>query len=532
MNHHHFLIFLLVFTLTSSAQKQSRYDSIFYNTALRINCIDANRAENVADSLFKASTEDIYKVKSLMLKSDILVKQSKREEAIEYALKAEKLAITISDYKCLAKIYTFLASQYRLVGLKDLGRKYLEQGFENAKKIKNNQASDLYFGFVFQEKAQYAKSEKNYNESIKFLKQANHLFEKQEITKKRILFVGMNSVMIAESFIDLKQNDSAWFYLNKSLILFDEIGVKDSEFVGEAFNGKGQILLEEKKYDQASAFLMKSLKIAEAGNYRILLQSIYKNLLQLFKDTGDLENYNMYIKKYLDEGEEIAKSEKKALNLQVNRILESQEADSSKLHAIILGITLLLLANMIFVFITKRNQIKDNKKFIEIISDLKTQANASVKDGLFLGLAQIETSRSVSYHSEKFMPEETEQLILKKLSKFENKNGFINSNITLSMLSSDFCVNTKYLSYVINKHKKKDFNNYINELRISYISKKIINNPEYLNYKISYLSSECGFSSHSKFSAVFKKEKGISPSVFIDEISSKRGKFQQENMIK
>ncbi|WP_159024101.1 AraC family transcriptional regulator [Formosa sp. L2A11] len=462
--------------------------------------------------------------------SDILVKQAKREEAIKITLKAEKLAVSIPDYEWLARIDGFLASQYRLIGLKGLGEKYLDLGIENAKKIEDKDISDLYFGLVFQEKAQYAKSEKHYNKSINILKQANKLFEKQKTAQKRKLFIGMNSVLMAESFIDLKQNDSALSHFNKSLKLFNEIGINNSEFVSQAFNGKGQVLLDEQKYDQAIVFLNKALKIAEAGNYKVLLEHIYKNVSSFYKVTGDVVNYNLYYKKYLDQGEDLEKSKKEVLNIEVNRILKNQEANSSQLKTIIIGVTLLLLASLFFVFLTKRNQIKENKKFKETISNLKNQTNGVVLDR-DLGLTKIESSKNDCSHLDHFMSEETEQLILQKLNKFECGHGYTNSNITLSKLSSEFRINTKYLSYVINKHKKKDFNNYINELRICFIEKKLISNPEYLNYKISYLSSECGFSSHSKFSAVFKKEKGLSPSVFINKISKENNKLQEENII-
>ncbi|RTZ46822.1 hypothetical protein EJ377_15815 [Chryseobacterium arthrosphaerae] len=44
----------------------------------------------------------------------------------------------------------------------------------------------------------------------------------------------------------------------------------------------------------------------------------------------------------------------------------------------------------------------------------------------------------------------------------------------------------------------------MNRLRINYIVDKLINDEKYRQYKISILADECGFSSHSKFAAVFK----------------------------
>ena len=84
-------------------------------------------------------------------------------------------------------------------------------------------------------------------------------------------------------------------------------------------------------------------------------------------------------------------------------------------------------------------------------------------------------------------------------------------------MANQFKVNSKYVSQIINFYKEKDFNNYINELRIKYIINKMIDDEAYLNYKIAYLAEDAGFSSHSKFSTIFKQVTGNSPSVFIQK---------------
>lgn len=114
------------------------------------------------------------------------------------------------------------------------------------------------------------------------------------------------------------------------------------------------------------------------------------------------------------------------------------------------------------------------------------------------------------------MTSDTEQRLIAKLDKFEKTSLFTHKNISLSYLAVHFGTNTKYLSCIINTYKKKDFSNYINELRINYIIDKLKNNSQYRNYKMAILADEAGFSSHSKFSKVFKKITSLSPSLFIE----------------
>jgi YesN/AraC family two-component response regulator len=90
--------------------------------------------------------------------------------------------------------------------------------------------------------------------------------------------------------------------------------------------------------------------------------------------------------------------------------------------------------------------------------------------------------------------------------------------MSLATLAAQLDTNTKYLSETINKHYHDNFNTYINRLRINYIIEKLKNEPEYLNYKISYLAEESGFSSHSSFATIFKTITGIAPTVFIELI--------------
>jgi len=78
--------------------------------------------------------------------------------------------------------------------------------------------------------------------------------------------------------------------------------------------------------------------------------------------------------------------------------------------------------------------------------------------------------------------------------------------------------NTKYLTEIIRQHTGKNFNNYINGLRIQYITEKLYHDPKYREYKISYLAEESGFSSREIFAVTFKKETGVSPSYFIAKL--------------
>ncbi len=146
-----------------------------------------------------------------------------------------------------------------------------------------------------------------------------------------------------------------------------------------------------------------------------------------------------------------------------------------------------------------------------------------------INFLQITKNNWITYYSEngkEFQPKqeskkviilkETENLILQKLKRFENSKKFLSKDISLAVLAGQFDTNTKYLSEIINSNYQINFNSYINNLRINYIIEKLKTDPNYKNYKISYLAESCGFSSHSSFATVFKSITGIPPLKFID----------------
>lgn len=105
--------------------------------------------------------------------------------------------------------------------------------------------------------------------------------------------------------------------------------------------------------------------------------------------------------------------------------------------------------------------------------------------------------------------------IFLKLKNFEDKEEFIESGLTLNKLATRFDTNSSYLSQVINEYKGTNFNRYLGELRIHYITKKLYEDKKFLNYKIETLAEECGIASRTNFSNLFREINGMRPTDFI-----------------
>ena len=73
-------------------------------------------------------------------------------------------------------------------------------------------------------------------------------------------------------------------------------------------------------------------------------------------------------------------------------------------------------------------------------------------------------------------------------------------------MSNLFNTNPKYLSQIIRESKNQNFNGYINQLRINYISNKLYNIPLYRNIKSVILPRSVVMPLH-KFSSMHLEKK-------------------------
>lgn len=85
-----------------------------------------------------------------------------------------------------------------------------------------------------------------------------------------------------------------------------------------------------------------------------------------------------------------------------------------------------------------------------------------------------------------------------------NDELYLNPLLSLSMLSKKIGISEGYLSKLINTNSGKNYNDYINEFRVEY-AKKLLVNKEFSNYTITSIGLESGFNTKTSFYSTFKK---------------------------
>lgn len=101
------------------------------------------------------------------------------------------------------------------------------------------------------------------------------------------------------------------------------------------------------------------------------------------------------------------------------------------------------------------------------------------------------------------------------LSTFEACQLYLNPTFTLNDLVKELKSNRTIVSNYINSSRNKNFNQYINELRINYAVNRLMNEPTLKKYTIDALAEEVGFNSRKTFSDAFLEHTGCRPSRFI-----------------
>lgn len=107
-----------------------------------------------------------------------------------------------------------------------------------------------------------------------------------------------------------------------------------------------------------------------------------------------------------------------------------------------------------------------------------------------------------------------ESLFLELDKYLRYNNHFTNPSIKISGLCSELKTNINYLSRAIDYKGYKNFNQYLNSLRINYV-KNLIEKSDLTKVTLMYIYTGAGFTSQATFNRVFKQFEGITPSEYI-----------------
>lgn len=303
---------------------------------------------------------------------------------------------------------------------------------------------------------------------------------------------------ILESLDKIKDNDDfanqavAHFYLGKSYkqLENDSKAIKHFLLVDEIFNRHKYIRPDLRETHEILIAYAQSQNDLEAERY--FTQQLIKTDSILIANQKKLPSkiHSQYDTQELNQSKLKVENEKNR-QIKINRIF-------------LFSILVFIILAMGLGYRYFKNKAKYELKFKELMAEKKLKDLQSTEPKL-----KTENINS-----------EAEASLLKHLEKFEKNKTFLEKDLNQAKLAAYFKSNNKYISAIIQTHRHKGFNEYINDLRIDYIISLLQTDRMIRKYNNAALAELAGFSSTERFTKAFKSRIDMPPTFFINKLIS------------
>lgn len=314
--------------------------------------------------------------------------------------------------------------------------------------------------------------------------------------------------------------NSAIDYMNESLSLIKD----DFAWMSVDYFYIGKSYLALKDENKAISYFKKTDSIFTKHDFILPeLRENYELLINHYKINKDHEKQLFYTTQLL-KADSIISRDFAYLSLKIHReydtntlIEEKGRLETANTWGGFL-IAALFISGGIIVFILNKKYKKEKdtlSKYLLLEDKMKNNNYVSLEN------ISSKTSPSSILTSDSLDEKKTQiaaaikRDLLRKLQSFEEKKQFTQKGLTIQKLAIQMDTNTNYLSNVINEQKGMNFNKYLGDLRIRYITRLMFEKNIYLNYTIDTLAKECGIASRQNFSDLFYEINGIRPTDFI-----------------
>ncbi|GEQ84770.1 hypothetical protein ULMS_02780 [Patiriisocius marinistellae] len=328
-------------------------------------------------------------------------------------------------------------------------------------------------------------------------------------------------MMLGETEILLNNFDAAAKSLDYSKNYCKPHTRFDSLLLGKAY---GALYYKQKKYEKAITSFEQALEAYEISDKEeAYMDDLYKSLAIAYKETNNLDKASFYFEKYGNTMSEFAKvqdtidtefrkQELAAFEAEIEQLRIEKEDSKSNLNYLLLGGSIVILALLFLLLKFYKTKKANEVKFEALLA--KINAAEAPKDIIDTKDEVLEEKNTLD------IPVETQQLILDGLAKLEEKEYFLSQECNSHNMAKKIGTNTSYLSKVINAHFGKNFNTYINDLRINYAIVRLKNDVFFRAYSIQSIAEEIGYKSADSFTKYFKKDTGLNPSFYIKNIKN------------
>ncbi|CAM1349039.1 AraC-type DNA-binding protein [Tenacibaculum crassostreae] len=440
--------------------------------------------------------------------------QEKHEEAYDLLIKNEKLILNhpLKDninFRNILGLNLSKAVIQNKLNMQDSAKSILLKSLRDAKKpiLKDVQDDD----FFIQWKANSYNclgntylSLNNKKENKSFLDSANYYYDKAYEAAKSFKPLHKDSEIIynfrkTEVLMAKKEYQKAINIINN----YKNISNGFHYFHREYFQ-KAICFHNLNKPDSAIYYSNKLLKDHKKCETSKLI-TIYDILSEQYNKLNKLDSAFKYSKLTLKQHDIARKNKEKTFNLfynnsfnkaqELNETIKNRE--TKKQRNLVFSFTFLLLTLITITIYLFKGERKKKK-------DLLLQINENKPN---------ETERK-----EYNIDEELESKILNEFKNTSTNLDFLKPDFSINYIAEKLNTNTTYVSFVFNKHNEESFKQYSTRLKIDYVVEKLKTDKLFRKYSIQAIAEEIGYTNASAFTRAFKKQTGVTPSIFLKNL--------------
>lgn len=361
-------------------------------------------------------------------------------------------------------------------------------------------------------------------------------------TEMQTFYNLINQALIAQT----EKNYSGAVYFHEKALEYAHLRVLDERFIVAEYRELSMVYRAKGELKRAIEYLLKGEQIATKKGYTMQKAECYKLLSELYAQSVDSGLASHYRTLYVSFSDSINQREYNKVKNKLVRYEEQQNNSyigklSERINMqrwIIVFVSvcfMLVLALIIYIFRQNRKlqhayQTLFNRNSELIDSDRKykqTQMKYLAVSEELNRYRQEEAKAKNEENAEakneeqadKKLPlvlssEHSERLLEDILRIMEDGHSIYNPEFSLNHLAKLVNSNTKYVSWIINDTYNKNFRTFLNEYRIREASKRLLNTEKYGSFTIQAIAEDVGFKSVTNFVVAFKKNVGITPSLY------------------
>ncbi|WP_160130494.1 AraC family transcriptional regulator [Kordia antarctica] len=402
---------------------------------------------------------------------------NKEDKAIDFSLYALSLLDKASfrNKENHVRILTTICDAYLAQGNYTEMFVHVEKGIALAEKLNYKEGLvDLYI-----KKGKYFRHENKWEQAFECLFKAEKILKENNIANAFFPKVNTNYA-IALCFYDLKKYDDAIEYLLNSIAFIKEKDLEKDNVI-HTYNLLAKCYSEKENYKEAITLLNKVIDL--------------KNTARRNKDIAANKFHEQDSETFL---------------LQIVALRNQEKAAKQTMNYMFWGIIIATSAFFLTLILYIKKQKTNQATFKTLLEKIST-----------LEENEKEIFPKKPKNELKNIPvdDATVKAIIGRLNKLETQEYFLNPNCSLQSIAKKTKTNVTYLSQIINNYKGKSFTDYINDLRIEYVLKRLKNDKKFRSFSIKGIATELGYKSDDSFVKHFKKKTELNPSYYIKELN-------------